>query len=124
MQDLYDPPKPPSQVIYDFGIEVIYDPDDYISGDRMNDTDIEGLGYSIDNENYPIESYDPLNGWSGTASSGYVISRYSVPKVIDEGQKHVGVCFAGEGDLSEPSWYLIFPNQYPLRCDEFALVIY
>jgi len=108
-------------VIYDYNIDVIPE-SDYLWGEQMNDLEIEGLGWSY-NMN-PSESSDPINGWANEASTGFEFSRFEASNITDNYHSYVGICFAGEGDLSEPPSYPIFPSQYPLIIDEIAMVIF
>ncbi len=120
-RNLYDPSGtiPDYMLIWDYNVDVV-DGSNWVSGDIMNTSDIDGMFFRWNEQ--PEEMYDPTNGWSGPPSTGYEISRYEVPKVIDEDHRHVGVCFAG-AELGSPQ-ILIIPPQYPLLCDEFALVVY
>jgi len=120
-QYLYDDEGviPDFMVLWDYNIDLV-DYSDRIYGDPMNDMDIDGMKYRW-NES-PDEDSDPTNGWSGTPSSGFAMSRYAVPAVIEEGHSYVGICFAG-AELGLPT-IPISPPQFPLICDEIALVIY
>ncbi len=107
-------------IIYDYNIDLVDHASDYISGDEMNDMDIDGMYWRWNGG--AGEGDDPTNGWSGTLSGEFELSRYSIPKMIDEDHLYVGVCFAGaESGVTQ---YVINPPQYPLICDEFALVVY
>ncbi len=110
---------------YDYRIDLV-DKDNHSSGVEMSDYHdyyIEGLDHRY---NHQInETTDPSNGWTGPALSppDFELSRYNIPKVIEEGHPFAGICYGGkhwgstlDGPIPDTNWLLI--------CDEFALVIY
>jgi hypothetical protein len=108
----------------EYSIDMVDNETDYVSGSQMNYSYIEGLDYRY---NDPInEPTEPSNGWTGTASPGgeFELSKFIVPKVIDENHKYVGVCWGGKqngvGFIPDP----LYPGLSPLVCDEIAVVIY
>ncbi len=104
---------------WDYRIDVVAK-DDFADGNEMNFDYIDGLDYRYNDQ--ATESADPANGWSGLAS-GFVVSKYAVPKVIDENQGFVGVCFGGK-QYGSGYDYSSNPTVFPLICDEFALTLY
>jgi len=109
----------PYMQLYDYNVDIV-DETDWISGDVMNFSYIDGLDYRYNDRT--TELTDPSNGWSG-AQADFAVTKYAIPKVISEGHSFAGVCWGGK-QFGSSTDVTTNPFEYPLIVDEIAFVIY